>query len=97
MTYLHELAVQIRAEVADDLVPLASDSLFLVYAVLLRAKAEQVTAEDVHDAWVAWMIGRGEQHDSMVPFPDLPPEVKSEDLPFVEAIKAVARQLRYPR
>lgn len=94
MTYLQALAAAIRSEVAESIVPPNSESLFLIYAVLARAKPVGVTAEDVHDAWVAWMTGRGEYHESMVPFDELPPDVRAEDVPFVEAINAVARRGR---
>jgi hypothetical protein len=92
MTYLDELAREIRARLAEGVAPSDSESLFLIYAVLARAKGEQVTPEDVHDAWVAWMAIRGEEHESMVPFDELPSDVRSEDLPFVDAIKAIARR-----
>lgn len=94
MTYLEALAAAIRSEVAESIVPPDSQSLFLIYAVLARAKPDGVTPEDVHDAWVAWMTGRGESHESMVPFDELPPDVKAEDVPFVEATNAVARRGR---
>lgn len=94
MTYLEALAAVIRSEVPEDLVPPDSDSLFVIYAVLARAKPDGVTAQDVHDAWVAWMAGRGEAHASMVPFEDLPADVKAEDAPFVDAINAVQRRHR---
>lgn len=94
MTYLQDLASEIRAEVAEDLVPPDSDALFLMYAVLARGKPEGVTAEDVHDAWVAWMAANRKTHASMVPFENLPMDVKAEDTPFVDAITAVQRRRR---
>jgi hypothetical protein len=51
-----------------------------------------VTAEDIHDAWTAWMEIHGEHHESMVPFEQLPQAVRVEDSPFVAAIQAVARR-----
>lgn len=93
MTYLQRIAGLIRSEVPADLVPEDSDSLFLLYAVLARAKGASVTPEDVHDAWVAWCDLRGVQHSSAVPFADLDEETQSEDEPFVAAIRTVARSL----
>ena len=90
MSYLRELASSIRAEVPARLVPSGSDDLFLIYAVLARTKGDRTTVEDVHDAWSAWMEMRGEQHESMVPFHQLGESVRAEDIPFVEAIHAVA-------
>ncbi|WP_425547664.1 DUF7701 domain-containing protein [Brevibacterium daeguense] len=35
----------------------STESLFLMYAVLMRTKGAETTASDVHDAWSAWMSG----------------------------------------
>ena len=71
-----------------------TSNLFLLYAVLLLAKGDAVTHEDVHNAWVAWMGSKGEEHESMVPFTELPPGTQGEDSPFVLAIRSVARKLK---
>jgi hypothetical protein len=92
MSYLRELAEAIRDEVPAKLIPPGSDDLFLIYAVLARAKRQRTTVGDVHDAWSAWMEMRGEQHDSMVPFAQLNESVRTEDIPFVQAIHAVVTQ-----
>lgn len=92
MSYLVEDATRIRAAVpAGTDVPDDTDDLFLLYAVLLNAKGEQVTAGDVHDAWTAWMELQGETHESMRPFGELPEDVQAEDEPFATAIRVVAR------
>jgi hypothetical protein len=90
MNYLVEIANQIRAAIPDTLVPEDADELFLTYAVLARSRGTETTAENVHDAWTAWMASRREHHDSMVPFADLPASVQREDEPFAEAIRRVA-------
>ena len=90
MNYLVEIANQIRAAVPGALVPEDSDDLFLMYAVLARSAGGHTTAENVHDAWTAWMASRGERHESMVPFADLPTSVQREDEPFAKAIRSVA-------
>jgi hypothetical protein len=90
MTYLDELAARIRDEVPPSLVPARSESLFRFYAVLLRAKGVDVRAEDIHDAWVAWMSDAGRDHPSMVEFDRLDTTVKTEDEPFVAAIRRIA-------
>ena len=59
--------------------------------MLLLAR-EEVTREDVHNAWVAWMTGNGENHESMVPFAKLPTDTQAEDSPLVVAIRTVARK-----
>ncbi len=95
MTYLGALAARIRLAVPGDALPDGDTSgLFLIYAALLLAKGEEVTREDVHNAWVAWMTDKGQQHESMVPFADLPRETQAEDSPFVVAIRTVARALK---
>ena len=67
-----------------------TDLLFDLYAAVALIRGVDTTRRDVHDAWVAWMLAEGEQHPSMVPFEDLPPEVQAEDEPFVRAIRTVA-------
>lgn len=53
-TYLDADARLIRAFLPPGLATLdATHPLFLLYAVLLRAKGEAVTLSDVHDAWAA--------------------------------------------
>jgi hypothetical protein len=96
MTYLDTLAEEIRGAVAADALPQDEDtsSLFRTYAVLLLAKGEEVTREDVHNAWVAWMLDRGETHESLVPFAELSAETQAEDSPFMVAVRTVARRYR---
>ena len=92
MTYLEDIAREIRNTVPDDALPDEdTTSLFLSYAVLLLAKGEAVTREDVHNAWVAWTLSKGEDHETLVPFSELSSETQSEDSPFVLAIRQVAR------
>jgi hypothetical protein len=94
MTYLDELAEEIRRAVPTDALPSDdTSSLFRIYAVLLLAKGEAVTRGDVHNAWVAWMLDKGETHKSIVPFEKLPTETQGEDSPFVIAVRTVARRL----
>ena len=68
----------------------------MVAVVLLLAKGEEVTREDVHNAWVAWMLDKGEAHESMVPFAELSAETQAEDSPFMAAVRAVARERALP-
>jgi hypothetical protein len=72
--------------------PQKSEGLFILYAVLMRAKGESVTAADVHDAWAAWIMSTQAEHKSLVPFESLDPDVQQEDLPYVEAIHRAARR-----
>ncbi len=93
MTYLHDLAAEIHGEVPEA-VRLDEDTtdLFLLYAILLLAKGEGVSREDVHNAWAAWKVIRGEDHESVRPFDELSDATKDEDSPFVTAIRRVARR-----
>ncbi|MFC8453696.1 hypothetical protein [Kitasatospora sp. NPDC057223] len=92
MTYLDEPADLIRSCLpADAKPPAGSAPLFRLYAVLLRAKGERVTDEDVHDAWSAWMQTVDDTHEALVPFGDLPPKVRAYDTPYAEAIRRAAR------
>jgi hypothetical protein len=90
MNYLEAIAERIQRALPDGTLPEDAEALLLTYAVLARAKGTATTAEDVHDAWTAWMSARGEQHESMRPFSDLPAETKREDEPFVRAIHVAA-------
>lgn len=93
MTYLHDLANEIRSEVPDDVQPDGDTTdLFVLYAVLLLAKGELVSCEDVHNAWAAWKMIRGEEHESVRPFADLSAATQDEDSPFVLAIRRVAQR-----
>jgi hypothetical protein len=93
MTYLRDIADAIRREVDVSRLPAGdTDLLFDLYAVLVLVRGVEASRGDVHDAWVAWMLNKGETHPSMVPFSELAPEVRAEDDPFVAAIRSVARQ-----
>ncbi|WP_405016968.1 hypothetical protein OHV05_07615 [Kitasatospora sp. NBC_00070] len=92
MTYLDDLAHLIRSCLPPTAAPPAdSDDLFRIYAVLLRAKGEQVTDEDVHDAWSAWMQSVDGTHRALVPFRELPARTQAFDTPYAEAIREAAR------
>lgn len=92
--YLHEIAAKIRANVPADKLPSGeSDALFLLYAVLLRAKGRDVTHSDVHDAWSAWMCTRDGTHESLVPYDTLSDDIQAEDRTFTAAIHQAADQL----
>jgi hypothetical protein len=92
MTYLHDDAQLIRSHLPSHAhPPQDADTLFLIYAVLMRAKGVHVTDVDVHDAWVAWMQTRNPQHPALIPFELLDKPTQSQDLPYVQAIRSAAR------
>lgn len=91
MNYLELLAREILQAVPVDALPDDDTStLFLIYAVVLLARGGDTGRDDVHNAWVAWMTIKGLQHNSMVPFAELPSDTQAEDSPFVIAIRTVA-------
>lgn len=91
MNYLAAHAKRIKEALPTGTsAPDDSDDLFLLYAVLLRAKGKATTARDVHDAWSAWAALHQPDHDSIRPYEDLPESVRSEDEPFAEAIRRCA-------
>lgn len=85
VNYLDQIAEAIRREVSQNKLP--------VYAVLALAKGTEVSLEDVHNGWAAWMIDNEPNHESIKPFNELSADVKSEDEPYLQAIRAVADRL----
>jgi hypothetical protein len=97
-SYLSDDADLIRSELPQGVQPPAdSGELFILYAVLMRAKGENVTAADVHDAWAAWVLSTQGEHDSVIPFESLDPETQREDYPYVQAIRRAARRRAYQK
>jgi hypothetical protein len=93
--YLDEIAATIRAHIPEGRLPEGdADELLRFYAVLLRAKGADVTQSDVHDAWSVWMAQRQSDHMSLVPYTDLPENIRDEDRIFTTAIRRVAEELR---
>lgn len=88
--YLTSFAELIRSFVPERDLPTEShrDRLFRIYAVLALAKGAAVTAEDVHNAWVAWMAELDPEHPALRRFAELDRGDQQEDAPYVEAIRA---------
>lgn len=89
MTYLDDA----RDALAYELPGLHPELLDL-YTLLVHVKGEQVTHEDVHDAWGLWTLRARPDHASLIPFSELAPEVQELDGPYVDAIKMVAAKLQ---
>ncbi|WP_433247688.1 DUF7701 domain-containing protein [Actinomadura nitritigenes] len=90
--YLEADADLIRSKLPVDATPPAdSEQLFLFYAVLMRAKGARVSAEDVHNAWVAWMYSRDPQHEALIPYSQLNLDAQAQDSPYMSAIRSAAR------
>jgi hypothetical protein len=92
LSYVDELAQAIRRVIPPRLLPDGDTTgLFRLYAVLAMTKGDRVVLEDVHDAWSAWMSGQDPEHQSLRPLRELPAEVQRSDQPYLDAIRAVAR------
>jgi hypothetical protein len=95
LNYVEALASRIEREIPEAALPAGENTrqLFLAYALLALAKGADVTPKDVHDAWSTWMTGLGEDHESIVPYAELPRDTQHLDDPFVKAIQRVAADL----
>jgi len=93
MNYIDELAKEIFWELnpAEDVFWFGDRLLYRAYALLLLAKGEAVTNEDVHNAWSIWAAEYAEDHRSLIPFGELSPEVQALDEPYTQAIHRVFR------
>ena len=95
MTYLDSVAAELERELEGALPDTDGVAdLLRGYAVLLLAKGIDVTPEDVHNAWVAWMTARDPAHNALRPYRQLDDATKAEDEPFLHAIKRVAARHR---
>lgn len=93
MNYLDLLAAEIQREAEPESSP-PDDylSLYRQYAVLLLAKGNDVTDEDVHNAWAAWASDHEPESDKIIPFKELSLSTQRKDDPYVLAIQAVSRR-----
>jgi hypothetical protein len=92
--HITHIAKAIRDEIPIADLPAGDHlGLFRIYAVLACAKGTATTAEDVHDAWCAWMGQIDAAHPALVPFDQLDPVAQGRDAPFVVAIAKVAHSL----
>lgn len=81
---------------------LKGEQLVRYYALLAMVKGDNVTLEDVHDAWSMNMNFKepnppfcyGHDHLSIVPFDQLSKETQDRDIEYMTAIKKVARELK---
>lgn len=94
MSYLDDIAGEIERRVDPGLLPSdGSRELFRLYAVLALAKGPAVRADDIHDAWVAWELGRDAGHRSIKPFDELDADTQAADEPFARAVREVAESI----
>ena len=94
MNYLDKIAAEIQRTADPDAVPPDEDlPLYRLYAVLLLAKGQEVTTEDVHNAWAAWASDHDPENRNLLPFKELSLRVQRKDQAYVEVIHEVAERL----
>lgn len=93
MMYLDDLAEDIH-EAAHGTATIDDEDkpLYRMYAVLALAKGQDVTAEDVHNAWAAFVVAFNPGHPWLIPFYDLEDKIKQLDYRYVDAIRYVMMQ-----
>lgn len=93
--YLEKIADTIKSFIPEDRLPSENnDHLFVLYAVLLRAKGKNVTQSDIHDAWSAWMTTQNSDHSSIVPYEELEKSIQDEDNLYAVAVRKAAEELK---
>lgn len=83
--------VQQVTQSLTEQIPGQDNSLYQLYTLLALVKGEDVTLEDVHDAWSVWRNETNPNHKSLVPFNELIPEIQELDRPYAEAIVKAAK------
>ena len=95
MNYLDKIAAEIQRIADPDALPPDEDlPLYRLYAVLLLAKGEDVTVEDVHNAWAAWASDHDPDNRNLLPFKELSIRVQRKDQSYVDAIHEASGLLR---
>ncbi len=95
MNYLDKIAAEIQRMAHPEAEPPDEDlPLYRQYAVLLLAKGQDVTAEDVHNAWAAWASDYDPESRNLLPFKELSLRAQRKDEPYVNAIRQVAEHMR---
>ncbi len=96
MNYLDKIAAEIQRVADPEARPPDEDlPLYRLYAVLLLAKGQDVTGEDVHNAWAAWASDHDPDSRHLLPFKELSISDQLKDDVYVDAIHEVAQRL-YP-
>lgn len=91
MDYISEKANEIFVYAHGGGMPSPGDIvLYRIYAVLCFAKGKATTAQDVHDAWSAWISTLFPDHRSLKHYDQLTPDVQCMDDLYVDAIHKAA-------
>ena len=96
-TYIDELYDKVQ-----EATGLKGKELIKVYSLLVLVKGENITLQDVHDAWSIVMNYKeanppycyGHEHHSIIPFDNLSAEVKAKDQKYVTALIEVAKSMK---
>ena len=92
--YIDGIARRVESALGQRHRPKAAGlALYRLYALLVLVKGEDVSLENVHDAWSVWMASIDPHHDALVPFSSLDEATRLKDMPYVRAIAAVAREM----
>ena len=96
ITYIDTIADKIATEAN-----IKNRSLLQLYTLLVLTKGENITLEDVHDAWATSMNFRpvtpncyGHEHKSIIPFDQLSEETQNKDVKFVKKLQKIAKDLK---
>lgn len=96
MNYLDKIAAEIQRTADPKATPPDEDlPLYRIYALLLLTKGQEVTEEDVHNAWATWASEHDPESRNLLPFKELSLSVQRKDLPYVHAIHQVAERMRH--
>ncbi|MGN8224115.1 RipA family octameric membrane protein [Gracilimonas sp. BCB1] len=91
---MEKIADTIKSFIPEERLPEDNyDELFVLYAVLLRAKGKNVTQSDIHDAWSAWMNKQDQDHNAILPYEDLEKNVQDQDNLYAVAVRKAAEKL----
>jgi len=94
LNYLDKIGAEIQRMAEPDALSPDDLPLYRLYAVLLLAKGQNVTAEDVHNAWAAWASDHEPESQHLLPFKELSLRAQRKDQPYVDAIHQVAEHIR---
>lgn len=96
--YLDKIAIDISKSADSDAIMSDEDlPLYRIYAVLLLAKGQDVTAEDVHNAWAAWACVYEPDSQNIIPFKELSHRVQQKDKLYVDTIHKVSKRMHIDR
>ena len=96
-TYIDEIVEKVA-----ERTELKGKNLIRLYSLLVLVKGENITLEDIHDAWSMDMNFKditppfcyGREHKSIVPFDQLNEETQNKDKEYLDALLTVAKEMK---